>query len=122
LPKHDGLEPSCSSGRVPPQIRRRQVQLRKGDTFDLIESYAGQILAKHRRVTDQDDRQLVGMEVLLRHTLDVVDADRIHAFAVRLQLVEIEAVEHRVQDLKRNRARRFDGQRKTPGQIFLRVG
>ena len=62
------------------------------------------------------------MQVLLRDALDVVDGDRVDALAIRLQLVQIEAVEHRVEHLQRDRARRLDRQREAAGQVRLRVG
>ena len=61
------------------------------------------------------------MQVQPRDALHVVHADRVHAFAVRLKLIEIQSVEHRVQDLQRDLARRFNRQRETAGQIRLRI-
>ena len=98
-----------------------QVEIRDRDAFDLIEADAGQILGKDRRVADEHDRQFVGTQVLLGDSLDVLDADGVHPFAVGLQLIEIQTVEHGVQHLQRNRARGFNRQRKTPGQIFLGI-
>ena len=86
-----------------------------------VEPGARQLLREHRRVADQHDRQPVRMQVLLRDALDVVRRDRVHALAIGLQLVQVESVEHGVQDLQRDRARRLDRQRKAAGQVRLRI-
>ena len=62
-----------------------------------------------------------GCRYCARDALDVVRRDRVDALAEGLQLVQIEPVEHRVQDLQRDRARRLDGQREAAGEVRLRV-
>ncbi len=106
---------------VAAEVRGREIELGERDALELVEADARQLLREHRRVADQHDRQPVGVQVLPRHALDVVRRDRVDALAVGLQLVQIEAVEHRVQHLQRDRARRLDRQRKAAGQVFLRV-
>ena len=59
---------------VTAQIRRGEIELGERNALDLIEADAGEIFREHRRVADEHDRELVGMQVLLRDALDVVDA------------------------------------------------
>ena len=92
-----------------------------GIALELIEAGAGSCFDERRRIADEHDRQPVGMQVAPRHALHVVDGDGVDALAVRLQLVEIEAVEDGVEHLQRDLAGRLDGERERSGQVLLRA-
>ena len=106
---------------MPSEIRGREIEIRKGDTLVLLKADAWQLLREHRRVPNQDDGELVRVQVKARDTLDVVRRHGIHTLAECLQLVQIQAVEHRVQHLQGYRARRLDRQRKVAGQVSLGI-
>ena len=72
-----------------PEIRGREIEIRKGDTLVLLKTDARQLLREHRRVPDQDDGELVRVQVEARDTLDVVRRHGIHSFAECLLLVQI---------------------------------
>ena len=56
-----------------PEIRGREIELGERDALELLKADARQLLRERRRVADQHDRQPIGVQVLPRDALDVVD-------------------------------------------------
>ncbi len=86
----------------------------------MIEARARKLIDERRRVADKDDGQAIRMQIFARDALHVVHRHGIDALAICLQLVQVQAVENRVQHLERDLAGCLDGQRKRAGQILLR--
>ena len=107
---------------MPSQIRGRQIELVDGNPLELIEPDARELLRERIRIADEDDRQPIRMEVGFGDALDIVDGNRVDPLAERLQLLQIQSVEHGVEDLQGNRTWRLDGEREAAGQVGLRIG
>ena len=122
LPDRCGhFESGNAAGRRADRRRVGELEIEIGNrnTLELTEAERFELAGKHRGIADQNNRQLIGLQEVLRHSLDVHRGDAVDAIAVGLDLRQVQAEEQMRQHLLRNRAGRFDRQREIAGQEFL---
>src|SRR5256712_11683518 len=108
--------PSCPR-RAALEVCGRQIELAELHRLVRAEADAFELRRERRRVADEHHRQAIGTQELARDALDVVDADRVHALAERLELFERQTVEQHVDHLHRDRLGRLDRQREAAGEV-----
>ena len=106
-PRRAGCQPGRGSrGRWPcrpPRAERRGIEIQIGerDALEVGEPQRLELAGERRRVADQHDRQLVGLEELPGDALDVHRRHALHSVAVGLDLGQIQAEEQVRQHLLR---------------------
>ena len=102
------------------QIDRGEIELVQLDQLVVLEAGLFQLGDELGGVADEHDRQAARTQVGARHALDVLGGDAIDLLRVVGEVLQVEAVEDRVQHLQRDRVGRLDGQREVAGEERLR--
>ena len=117
------LHPSARTGRrAPPQAGHAEIQLADGDALELRRSrrrrscFANADASPTSTIDSRSGCRYVRATRWMSSTVTALTRSRNVCSSL-----EIETVEHRVQHLQRDRARRLDRQRKAAGQVGLRV-
>ena len=82
------------------EVGGREIKLRQRNDLKTVEADTGKIAHERRRIANENDGQVGGLERVLGHLLNVIYCDGVDPFRIGLEFVEIKTVQNSLEHLR----------------------